>query len=67
MEEIDYDTRVRNLMVKLLPKGTADRGETDELFLLYNMKFKPRESGKSCSGCRQRVYNRMKIYYEGIK
>ena len=67
MEEIEYNQRVITLVEKLLPKGTADRSETDEMFMLYNMKFTPRETGKSCSGCRNRVYNRMKEYYNKIK
>jgi hypothetical protein len=67
MEELEYNEKVINLVERLLPKGTADRSETDEMFMLYNMRFKPSETGKSCSGCRNRVYNRMKEYYYKIK
>lgn len=67
MEELEYNQRVINLIEKLLPKGTADRSETDEMFFLYNTRFKPWESGKHCAGCRARVYNKLKEYYKTIK
>lgn len=65
--EEEYNQRVRELIPKLEKKMTADSQETNELFTLYNDRFKPHESGKQCSGCRARVFNRMKKYYETIK
>lgn len=66
MEEIEYNQRVISLIERLIPKGTADRSETDEMFMLYNLRFKPSETGKHCAGCRARVYNRLKQYYYEI-
>jgi hypothetical protein len=65
--EEEYKRRVKELIPKLSAKMTADSGETNELFQLYNDRFKPQESGKSCAGCRMRVFNRMKAYYDTIK
>lgn len=67
MEEIEYNHRVKAIIEKLLPKGRAEKNEIDELFFLYNLKMKPTETGKSCAGCRQRVYKRMQEYYHTIK
>jgi hypothetical protein len=53
-------------MKAIIPKQTADNSETKELFLLYNYRFKPRETGTGCSGCRSRVYNRLLKYYNEI-
>lgn len=66
MEDLEYNTRVKVLMEKLIPKETADGQETNELFLLYNLRLKPRETNKGCTGCRQRVFKRMKVYYESL-
>jgi hypothetical protein len=63
----EYDNRVRAIMEKLIPKGTADNQETNELFALYNDRMSPYESGKQCSGCRARVFQKMRAYYDGIK
>lgn len=65
--EEEYLRRVKELIVKLLPKGRADASETNELFELYNDRNLPFESGKQCSQCRSRVYKRMLKYYESIK
>ena len=59
MEEIEYNQRVVKIVETLTPKGRAERHEIDELFMLYNMKFKPRETGKHCAGCVQRVMTRI--------
>lgn len=65
--EDEYQQRVKALMLILIPKGTANTQETDELFKLYNDRNLPHESGKQCSGCRARVFNRMRAYYDTIK
>lgn len=63
----EYDNRVRELVPKLAAKMTADSQETNELFTLYNDRFKPFETGKHCAACRQRVFKKLQAYYETIK
>jgi hypothetical protein len=65
--EEEYNSRVKAIIEKLIPKGTADRPETDELFELYNDRELPTEDGKHCSSCRARVFKRMQKTYERIK
>lgn len=65
--EQEYKERVKALILKLIPKGTAEKAETNELFTLYNDRHTPRETGKNCGGCRARVYQRMLTYYNEIK
>jgi hypothetical protein len=67
MTEEEYNNRVIALIPKLIPKQTANGPETNELFELYNYRFTPKEYGKGCAGCRQRVYQRMLKHYNEIK
>ena len=64
--ENEYNERIKKLIPGLKERGRADRVETEELFLLYNDRFKPHESGKHCAGCRQRVFKRLLKYYESL-
>lgn len=66
MEDGEYKQRLKVLMDKLIPKGSADNSETTELFLLYNLRLKPRETGRSCPACRSRVFKRMVEYYKQL-
>lgn len=66
-QTLTYDERVIALMSVLVKTETADNAQTRDLFNLHNEKFKPRETGRHCSSCRSRVYNRMKEYYNSIK
>ena len=36
------------------------------MFILYNDRLKPRETGRSCGSCRLRVYRRVKSEYEKL-
>lgn len=65
--EDEYKRRVRELIPNLAKTMTADGPQTEELFKLYNDRYSPRENGKHCAACRQRVFNRLKAYYETIK
>lgn len=65
--EEEYKRRVKALIPSLSSTMTANGPQTDELFTLYNDRFTPREYGKHCTGCRQRVFNQLKAYYETIK
>lgn len=67
MTDEEYNARVKAIMVQLVPKGTADGGETKELYELYNYRFLPKETNTWCSGCRARVYQKMLTYYNEIK
>lgn len=62
----EYNARVKNLLPTLIKKGGADALETTELFLLYNDRFLPRMTNKSCLSCRQHVFKVMVKYYEEI-
>jgi hypothetical protein len=64
--EEEYKQRVRVLINKLISEGSG-KSETKELFELYNDRMTPRATKMYCGGCRVRVYNRMKAYYETIK
>lgn len=63
----DYDKRVVALMDILIKTETAGSRHSRDLFNLYNERFKPRETGVHCPGCRARVFKKMKEYYNQIK
>lgn len=53
---------------KAIPHGgRAEAHQITEMFNLWNDKFLPRESGRSCSSCRARVYKNLKINFEAEK
>lgn len=64
-----YD-RVHNFMTEMRGKESHNHSADviTELFNIHNMCMpdKP-EYSKSCAGCRQRVYNRMKTYWDETK
>lgn len=61
--EKEYYNKLEALMKELHGKvnGTAD--QIKRLFDLHNEYFPNKETGRSCSTCRARVYNRMKALY----
>ena len=44
--------------------GAVPRSDINELFTLHNDKLTPRETGKYCSSCCGRVYERLKQQYK---
>lgn len=50
--------------LKIIENGVKTRQDAEELFLLYNDILLPRETGIGCGGCRKRVYERLKAYYQ---
>lgn len=57
----EYSDRLEKLLNQLKGQNRIEAHQTDELFALHN-HFYPQhqEHGKSCSVCRNRVYNRLK-------
>lgn len=47
--------------------GRIEAHQVTEMFELYNDKLLPRETGRSCGGCRLRVYRRLLAHYQTIK
>lgn len=63
MTDEEHKTRSLELIAKL-ERHEYNQQNIDELFLLYNERLTPREMGRSCAGCRARVFRRLKQYYE---
>lgn len=67
LSEDEYKRRLFALMPELIKRGRAkDRLQLDELFFLHNDKFTPFETGKHCSGCKSRVFKKMRDYYNSL-
>lgn len=57
----EYSERLEVLLKQLKGQNRIEAHQTDELFALHNHFFPHlKEHGKSCSVCRNRVYNRLK-------
>lgn len=65
--EQEFNARLVKVMDAIIPKGKGETHELQELFHLHNDKFELRETGIFCGGCVKRVFDRMKIIYQGIK
>ncbi len=62
--------RVHNLMLLLIGKEShrIEAHTITELFNAHNMVFPEKlEYSKGCSGCRERVYKRLRDWYESNK
>lgn len=64
---IDEWMRRVKLILDAVPSLTSQISsvQTLEMFELYNDKMQPLETGTICGACRERVYNRIKEYYNG--
>ena len=62
---MDLLDELKELLDELaLGANKITNSQTDRLFNIHNQIFiNNREHGRSCAGCRSRVYNRMKTYY----
>lgn len=65
---IPYDEwvqRATEIMSKLYAKTVADTPEqVTEMYVLYNDKYRPTYSSRSCSSCVQNVHRRMSMWYK---
>jgi len=68
MEYEDNLKLLGELLIELQGKSKILNPQTNLMFKLNNYFFpKNLEYGKSCSGCRGRVYKRLNNFYNGIK
>lgn len=67
IQHAEYIQRMDSLMPRLIEKGAESRADVTELFFLYNDRLTPRENKPECAGCRKRVFERMKRYYNELK
>lgn len=67
IEQIEWINRVNQLFTHIKTEQSRITAEqVTEMFILYNDRLKPRETGRSCGSCRLRVYRRVKSEYEKL-
>lgn len=68
IEDSEYLTRLDTFFsIHTTENVRIEQHQVTEMFLLYNDKILPRESGRSCGACRGRVYRRLKMHYDELK
>lgn len=60
-------TRCEDFFSKQGYTSTISKPMIDEMFTLYNDRISPHEAGRACSGCRARVYKKLRNEYERLK
>ena len=66
--ELEYMLRLEAFFIAHKTEFVTITGaQVNEMFTLYNDRLTPREEGKSCSGCRGRVYRRLLAHFEYLK
>lgn len=66
INEDEFLKRLFYLMERLKPHTDISMEDVNEMFNLYNDRLLPKETGRSCSSCRLRVYNRLLAYYKEL-
>ena len=67
INQLEWINRVNQFLIQVKTEQSKVTAEqTTEMFLLYNDRLKPRETGRSCGSCRLRVYRRVKSEYEKL-
>lgn len=64
MSDSDWMNECKDFFSKHDIGGRFSDSDIDMMFRLYNDKLSPNESGKGCSGCQRRVWDKLKAEYE---